>query len=182
MRHYFFLGALSILSAVSFPSSASACPCECPTAEEPVAEQTVTITAIEQPEIPAARQFVVVPLDPASVAGQDAVKVVAGVMTPERVTHRAFDAEMIESTWLVPFTCEELDRVVNAVYARHGFFFPKGETRVSFLHFDLRYQPDMNQKVIQIEAKFTSQDQLTLLRAEMALENHNCVSEERNAD
>ena len=176
MRRISFLSALMILNTIFIARPAAACPCECPTAET-VPEQTVTITEIEQSEIPAARIFVDVPLATTPPVGRGTTKVVAGVMTPERVTHRAFDAEMIESAWLVLFTCEEIERVIHAVYARHGFFFPQSEIRVFFLRFDLRYRPDMNLRVTEIEVKFKSQDQLTLLRAEMALENHSCSQE-----
>lgn len=165
-----------ITIALLLAPSARACPCECPTAQESDSVQTVIVTPIE-PEPSPARQFVVVPLDPSATTSRGVVDVVAGVMTPDFVTHRAFDGKMVESAWLVPFTCEELDRVVNAVYARHGFFFLQSETRVSFLHFDLRYQPDMNLRVGQVEATFTSQDQLTLLRVETTQENNGCSSE-----
>ncbi|MFA4845105.1 MAG: hypothetical protein WC654_00925 [Patescibacteria group bacterium] len=141
--------------------------------------QTVTITPTELPP----RTFVEVPYSsPPVIDGKGTAIIVAGIMTPEFVTHRAFDAQMIESAWLAPFFCDELDRVINAVYARHGFFFLNGETRTYFLRFDLRYRPDMNLRIPQIEAKFTSQDQLTLLRAEVALENRGCSQEENAAD
>lgn len=144
---------------------------------DPERIQVVTITPVE-PETPAERTFVEVPLPTAPLTGGAAtVSVVAGVMTSEFVTHQAFDAKMIESSWLAQFTCDELDRVIHAVYARHNFYFLNGETRTYFLRFDLRYRPDMNLRVTEIEATFTSQDQLTLLRAEVALENHSCSQE-----
>lgn len=176
MRRISFFNTLLILCGIVLSRPASACECKCPTAsvEDP---PTVTITPVD-PEMPAERTFVEVPLTIPAVAGADGtVTIVAGVMTPEFVTHRALDGQMIESDWLAPFTCEELDRVVHAVYARHNFYFLNGDMRTFFLHFDLHYRPDMNLRVTQIEASFTSQDQLTLLLVERALEEHYCSKE-----
>lgn len=181
MRHISFLNTLSIFCGIFLNRPASACECECPTAsvEDP---QTVTITPVE-PEVPSERTFTEVPLTfPPVVSADGTVTIVAGVMTPEFVIHRAFDEKMIESAWLAPFTCEELDRVIHAVYARHNFYFLNGDTRTFFLHFDLHYRPDMNLRVTEIEAKFRSQDQLTLLRVEMAIESHGCASDHRVVD
>jgi hypothetical protein len=143
--------------------------------------QEITIVAVSSTggtleivaEVSSTRAFVEVPLAGSTVE-DGTVTVIAGIMTPEFVTHLAFDGKMVESAWLVPFTCEELDLIVNAVYARRGFAFPQKEKQEFFRHFDLKYQPDSEKSVTQIEATFSSQDQLTLLRVGNALEEHSC--------
>ncbi|MBI4437750.1 hypothetical protein HY631_02255 [Candidatus Uhrbacteria bacterium] len=129
-------------------------------------------------QVPAARQFVEIPAPATVGAGSSPVTAVFGIATPDFLTHLALDGKAIESAWLAPFRCSELDYLWSAVYARHNFFFADRATREYFASFDLRYRADPTVDTTTIDRRLTSRDRLTQLRVQNAMQTLVCPQEE----
>ncbi len=177
MRHV--LSVCSMVMMLASPALASPNICETAQSEPRL---TYSYTSLPTQSLDG-QQYALVPIASAPIlGGEGSVTTISMIMSPDTVAHQAFQMKAVESSWLVPFTCAELDRIVQAVYARHGFYFPQPQTRAFFCGFDRNYQPRPELSVAEVEAKFTSRDQLTLLRVEMAMDSHGCASEKRAAD
>lgn len=109
--------------------------------------------------------------------GTDGITYVTlGEATPGYLIERALDGKMIENEWLAPLSCEELDRVEDALYARYKVDFEDPADEAFFAAATMGvYTPIPHLTREGAEYFFTSQDKLTKLRVDRAQTQMECM-------
>lgn len=109
--------------------------------------------------------------------GSDGITYVTlGEATPNFLIDRALDEKGIENEWLAPLTCTELDRLEDALYARHLVDFEDDADEAFFAAATVGiYKPVPNLTREGAEYFFSSQDKLTQLRVNRAQSERNCM-------
>lgn len=115
------------------------------------------------------------PIQEVFVGSDGILKITLGEATPSFIIDRVLNEEGIEIEWLASLTCAELDRVEDALYARHKVDFEDPTDEAFFAAATVGvYRPVFNLTREDAEYYFSSVDSLTKLFVKMAQANANC--------
>lgn len=142
---------------------------EAVTVIEPIETPAIVEEPITEPKHYAVMQEIHVGID-------GITNVTMGEATPDFLIHRALNEKGIQNEWLVPLSCPELDRVEDALYARHEVDFEDPADEAFFASVTTgTYRPVPNLTREEVgRLLFSSQDKLTQLRVDRAQANANC--------
>jgi len=112
------------------------------------------------------------------VGANGVTTLVLGEATLQFLISRALEHMEIQSIWLTPLTCEELQRVEDALYARHRVDFEDSADEAFFAAATVGvYTPVPNLTRQGAKYFFTSQDKLTQLRVNREQAAKHCKEE-----
>lgn len=119
-------------------------------------------SATEAAPVAAEREFVLVEIWPRGKLPGEGAPVEVFNAHPDVATYRAYTGAKVEGDWLTPFTCDELDLVAAAVYARYGFPFAEDRFTDFFSGYGTDYTPEVHVDNTSIITLLTSRDKHTL--------------------